>query len=77
MKVKINEVFRTVVTNVYDVNPEKYNEWLNGRKSTDNELLEFIYNSIDEPTDYWEDDAEFMSSYVYDADDLHNTVNNE
>lgn len=76
MKVKINEVFRTVVTNVYDVNPVKYNEWLDGRESDDDNLLDYIYESMEEPLDYWEDDGEFMSSYVYDANDLHNTVNN-
>ena len=75
MKVKINEVFKAVVTNVYDVNLEKYKEWLNGKESNDDNLIDYIGESMNEPLDYWDDD-EFMSSYVYDDNNLHNIINN-
>lgn len=76
MKVIIDEIHRVTVSNVYNIDIEEYKEWLNDRESDDDTLLDYIYDSINEPTDYWEEDSEFISSYVSNDKDLHNIVNN-
>lgn len=76
MKVEVFESFKTIHGNIYDIDIEKYKKWLNGRESNDDLLLDYIYCLMGCPIDDWEDDSEFVTSYINDSNNIHSIINN-
>lgn len=75
MKVEVFEAFKTIHGNIYDIDIEKYKKWLNGRESNDDLLLDYIWFLMEEPIDDWEDDNEFITSYINDSNNIHKIIN--
>lgn len=75
MEVEVFEAFKTIHGSIYDIDIEKYKKWLNGRESNDDLLLDYIWFLMEEPIDDWEDDSEFITSYINDSNNIHKIIN--
>lgn len=75
MEVEVFEAFKTIHGSIYDIDIEKYKKWLNGRESNDDLLLDYIWFLMKGPIYDWEDDNEFITSYINDSNNIHKIIN--
>lgn len=74
MKVEVTEIEKVEYVRVYDVDVEKYKEWLDGDEHTDNALLNFIYENDLYPDDSYERDSDGLDAWVSDSHELENAL---
>ncbi len=77
MIVQVGEEYWITYIKHYDVDIEDYKNWLDGEKPTEDNLLDYIHEIGLDPENAFEDNRDYMNSYIDDINEVFEELNNE